>query len=283
MIEQRHRTAIIIGAMKAGTTSLFAALSALLRVAPSRPKDTKYFLAKEQGGFFWRGMDWYCKQFTTDAMTTWRVEASTHYAKRPDYLDVPRRISESGLAPKLIYAIRNPVERAISHFFHNLVVDGSVADIDKEFSSLDNKYVYYSDYAFQLKPYLNLFDRKDLLVADFIEPNELNNSIAALDSFLDLGGELSKNEQECVTKENTLKRNVYRRMNDGSRLFSQENEDGFRRLVHELAAAGNSTGVEVALRCGLKQSRLDALAEHLEQKVSILESLVSIIAPKWSL
>ena len=99
--------ALIIGAAKAGTTSLFDWLSQHPAVAPSRIKEVKYF------DHNWsRGPAWYRAQFSPKRHDV-ILEAS------PNYLwngFVPTRVRALLGSPKLIVLLRDPVDRAYSHY-----------------------------------------------------------------------------------------------------------------------------------------------------------------------
>ena len=99
---------LIIGAAKAGTTSLFDWLSQHPEVSPSRIKEVKFF------DHNWsRGPAWYRAQFSPR-----RRRHRVILEASPNYLwnaPVPERVRELLGAPKLIVLLRNPVDRAYSH------------------------------------------------------------------------------------------------------------------------------------------------------------------------
>ena len=71
--------AIIIGAMKAGTTTLFDHLAAHPAIAPASPKEPGFFAFEEK---FDAGLASYEALFDFDAEShKWALEASTDYTK----------------------------------------------------------------------------------------------------------------------------------------------------------------------------------------------------------
>ena len=98
---------LIIGAAKAGTTSLFDWLSQHPEVSASRIKEVKFF------DHNWsRGPAWYRAQFAPRRRHKVILEASPNYLwNRP----VPERARDLLGAPKLIVLLREPVDRAYSH------------------------------------------------------------------------------------------------------------------------------------------------------------------------
>jgi hypothetical protein len=111
---------IIIGAMKSGTSSLFAYLSQHPQLYPSCKKEVHFF----DGGLnpkidtFEKGQAWYRAHFpltskmSIDSKT---FEASPLYIFNPL---APKRIFDLVPNVKIIAVLRNPIERAISHYFH---------------------------------------------------------------------------------------------------------------------------------------------------------------------
>lgn len=158
----------IIGAMKSGTTSLHRYLAAHPQVFMCEPKEPGYFV-KELN---WkRGPDWYSRLFEPAGDAKVIGESSTHYTKLPSYQGVARRIHDFNPAARLVYVMRDPLDRAISHYWHN------VRDLREEAERRDMpaavrrdpRYIAYSDYAMQLEPYLDLFGRGQITLLTFEE------------------------------------------------------------------------------------------------------------------
>lgn len=107
---------IIPGAMKAGTTSLFRYLEGHPQLAPAPRKEVHYFDRR-----FHRGADWYRRQFTHRrrcgaAGHAIACESSPYYMFEPR---VPGRIRDLVPDVKLVFLLRDPVERAFSHYHNN--------------------------------------------------------------------------------------------------------------------------------------------------------------------
>ena len=98
----------ILGAQKAGTTTLYDVLCQHPEIHPARTKELAYF-----DRYHGRGLGWYKANFPSDGGLT--GEAT------PDYLfdpDARARIVETLPKAKFIVLLRNPVDRAISQYFH---------------------------------------------------------------------------------------------------------------------------------------------------------------------
>ena len=273
--------AIVIGAMKSGTTSLFKWLSTIHGISASRPKDTKFFLDESQGGNYSNGLDWYSAQFLDNPETVWRMEASTHYSKYPDYRGVPKRISESLAKLKLIYVVRNPVERSLSHFFHNLVVDGTVADINASLECFKCKYFYYSDYALQLAQYHKYFRKDVLFIADCLDKNVSEKATRALLKFLGLRTELMGRSYFCLPQKNTLSSIIEKRNAQTGMTYSKVNRRAFERLMETLYLIPHANLVELALAFGLRKNIFRDMVIHLNKKVLEFEVISGLNWQTW--
>lgn len=154
---------IIIGAMKSGTTTLYRYLDAHPDISMSRDKEPDFFIAEKNWS---RGLDWYAHQFTAGAFL--RGEASPNYTKGRDFTGVPARMAAICPNAKLVYIVRDPVERAVSQFRHSFLFGDIDPDIHNFFE--DPEYAHILDaslYARQLDIYLAHFTMDAILVLDF--------------------------------------------------------------------------------------------------------------------
>jgi hypothetical protein len=119
----RHSPAfIIIGGQKCGTTSLYNYLAQHPQILPCARKEIHYFdngLQRSQKHFE-KGEAWYRAHFPlriTSPKNAITFEASPMYCFNPD---VAKRIYEFDPRIKIIFCIRNPRDRAISHYYHEI-------------------------------------------------------------------------------------------------------------------------------------------------------------------
>lgn len=273
--------ALVIGAMKSGTTSIFRWLSSVPSIAPSRRKDTKFFLHEAEGGSFSRGLGWYAEQFPDCSQPHWRLEASTHYAKYPYYTGVPKRIRETLDNPALVYVVRNPLSRTLSHWFHNLVVDGSVSDINTCLSCFDSKYYHYSDYALQLSQYYRHFERNIIFIADITDDAASYESMINLLDFLDIQQPGTQTFRPILDKANSLISNINYRTARSPFHATADNQRAFNRLRAILSSNPDIDLIDLALRFGLDEITLERMVIRLNKKVAELEHLSGTGWQKW--
>lgn len=152
-----------IGAYKSGTTWIYLCL---------REHPQIYTYAKEINFFsfeFDRGFNWYESFFKDCPSDKITGEFSPSYFSRDH---IPQLIYDYHPKAKLIFSFRNPVERAFSHYLHNLRFGHDVFSKHGENESFlarcadDNRNVFLNNgnYATQLKRYLRLFSKDQILL-----------------------------------------------------------------------------------------------------------------------
>ncbi len=161
---------LLIGAMKGGTTSLYHYLRAHPQIFMPTYKAPEFFIAESN---WHRGIDWYRKQFVSMGADAIAIgEASNGYAKYPRFGGVPQRIAEHIPEVRLIYVIRDPIERIRSHY-QTRATEGTEEAPFEEAVFENPNYVDYSRYALQIEQYLKYFRREQLLI---ITTEDLRNS-----------------------------------------------------------------------------------------------------------
>ncbi|MGD1882786.1 MAG: sulfotransferase [Paracoccaceae bacterium] len=147
---------LIIGAMKCGTTTLQAQLACQPGIFMTDPKEPNYF---SDDDVFAKGPDWYAGLYAEAAPSDLLGEASTHYTKLPTYPQTIARLKASVPNPRLVYMIRNPVTRAVSHYIHEWSQGIMGPDMIAEFAA-HSEIVDYGRYAYQIAPYIAAFGRE---------------------------------------------------------------------------------------------------------------------------
>lgn len=155
---------MMIGAQKCGTTGLAAQLAAHPSVCFSRIKEPAFFNETAN----WREkLDEYHSLFDPIEGQICG-EASTMYTFLPECLDTHDRLYEYNPDLKLIYIMRQPVNRIVSHYTHNLV-RGIVKEAPEQVVFDDPTYINHSRYGVQIRPYLQRFTPDNILLLLFEE------------------------------------------------------------------------------------------------------------------
>jgi hypothetical protein len=151
---------VVIGAMKAGTTSLWEALRAHPQVFVPELKELHFF---SNPGRLGHDMAWYREQFAGAGDARAVGEASTNYTKYPRLPGTAERLADAIPAARLVYLVRDPIERIRSHYLHVVHSHGERRPIDEAVHA-DPEYVDISRYSLQIDQYLEHFDESQLLV-----------------------------------------------------------------------------------------------------------------------
>jgi hypothetical protein len=151
---------VVIGGLKCGTTSLHHYLNLHPQIGMSRPKELNFFVAELNWDL---GVDWYRAHFPADAEV--RGETSPHYTSRPRFEGVAERMRGTlGAEARIVYMVRNPVDRLLSHYLHNVGGGYESRELAEAVADPRSAYVQRGLYAFQLEPYLEAFARDRILI-----------------------------------------------------------------------------------------------------------------------
>jgi hypothetical protein len=153
---------VIIGAMKCGTTSLHHYLDLHPEISMSRPKELNFFVGRDDAGaedrLDWsrgnwhRGARWYAGHF--DPAATVRGEASPGYTS-PSHPLVAGRMAALVPDARLVYAVRDPVARAVSQYLHHRREGTETRDLEDALLDAGSQYIARGRYFERLAPFLD--------------------------------------------------------------------------------------------------------------------------------
>lgn len=149
---------IVIGAGKAGTTSLWGYLRDHPQVFVSDPKELNFFTTEHN----WkRGLEWYESHFENvgDAVAIGEVTGS--YTNWPNFYGVPERMFDILPDARLVYVIRHPVERIVSAFKYMTLRGDENMPMDEAIRT-NPMYLSVSSYATQIEQYLKFYPAENL-------------------------------------------------------------------------------------------------------------------------
>ena len=106
---------IVIGAGKCGTTSLHHYLGLHPQIGVSAFKEPDFFVLERNWS---RGLGWYRSQFQGEALL--HGEVSPKYTAYPEFQGVPERLHQVVPNARLIYLMRDPIKRLVSHYMHRV-------------------------------------------------------------------------------------------------------------------------------------------------------------------
>lgn len=269
---------MMIGAMKCGTTSIAEQLALHPQICFSKVKEPGYFHKTEN----WRdGLEGYHALYDPEPGQLCG-EGSTFYTFFPEFTGTHERLYEYNPALKLIYVMRHPISRIISHYTHNFV-----REIDKRPPEQavfeDPRYINRSRYGVQIRPYLELFSPENVLLLFFEEYTD--DQIATLHRIADF---LEINPEPFAETDTTPRHQSvgqpYIRFESVRNLAGTESFQKFRGLV--------PTSVRHSIRDRFLANKLDekpefssetrqALWRLLEDDVYAIETLLERRLTFW--
>jgi len=149
----------IIGSAKCGTTTLYKYLCRHPRIFMSTPKEMSFF---SKNDVYQQRMPWYAKLFADARADQLCGEASTTYTRWPLYGNTADRLAAVQPDARLIYLVRDPVERLFSFYAHRM--RESVTATFEEFLANTPEAVDSGRYMTQIKRYLQFFCEEQILV-----------------------------------------------------------------------------------------------------------------------
>ena len=156
---------LIIGAQKAGTTSLYFDL--LKNPAVFMPNDKELGNLLDDDVCTPRGRGAYANLFKRARPEQVCGEASTGYTKLPDHPGVPDRARRVlGADLKVVYIVREPISRIRSQHHHERYGARISCGIDEAVERYP-RFVDYCRYTMQITPWIETFGRDHVLIVKF--------------------------------------------------------------------------------------------------------------------
>lgn len=217
-------TVIVIGAMKCATTSLHYYLGLHPEISMSREKELSFFVEELNWG---RGLAWYESQFTGEAAH--HGESSPAYTAYPQYLGVPARMRAVVPDVRLVYVVRDPVERLVSHYVHMIASGMESRPFEKAVTDPPgNQYLARSCYAMQLTQFLAHYAGSQILVLDADELRARRGAaLGEVYRFLEVDDSFSSRRFGLVRHRSSMKR---RTTSTGHRLSGLVQREPIERL-----------------------------------------------------
>lgn len=179
---------LIIGAMKAGTTTLYHDLLHTPGVYMPPEKEPEDLIHDEV--LSEQGRRSYAKRFVAAPHGAICGEASTAYTKAPLINNVPER-ARAVLGPdlRIVYILRDPIDRIQSEYRHRVGLGLENQSIDFAVQ-VDESYIRISQYGYQLSKWKEFFPSNQILVIQFEDYlKDRSNQLSVLRNFLGLSGD----------------------------------------------------------------------------------------------
>ena len=276
----------IVGAPKAGTTSLHHYLNEHPDVLMSEEKEPDYFSNKElsdQGLYYGTSQidneEKYHNLFKNKKNEQILGEASVSYLFYPE---VPQRIKNYNPDAKIIIMLRNPVDRAFSHYLMDYrlgLTSESFDDIFKKKSELKfQQYFVLGNYSSQIINYFNVFGKENIHIIWY--SNFKKNTPLELEKVFDFLGvntnyciDFSKVHNSFSMPKNNIVRKIYSIIWLRKVLVTLIPFPFISLIKSRLFNKGNKPKLSVEVR--------NSVSLYFEKDIEILEKLLSINLEKW--
>jgi hypothetical protein len=273
---------LIIGAMKAGTTSLYMDLAGHSQAFLGDDKEP-HSLCRDDV-LTPEGRAKYESVYAKAEPGQLCIDASTGYSKRPDFEGVAQRalrVLPEGF--KVVYVVRHPIERIISQHHHEHAAREAGPSIDEEVRR-HARYVQYSRYSYQLDPWIAAVGRERIQVVRFEDYVDFRQeTVRQLCSFIGLAPEACLIEEQRVYNKSQGKPVKPRFWN------AVQHNQTYRRFLRPLAPVKLRLAIRQALfpkatdrPAPPSEETLAHLRDALSEDVQRLEAWLGRSTPLWS-
>lgn len=287
---------LIIGSAKSGTTSLHRYLDCHPEISMASPRENGRLIDNDVGGkemrFFWRNdwrdrMDWYQSHFA-EMTTPIRGEATPAYSAYPFHPGVAERIHAVIPKVRLLYIVRDPIERIVSHYVQQRA-DGDRRSFEERMANYDepgHSIVCPSRYATQVEQYLTFFSASQILVIDQHElKHRRRSTLHRIFAFLGVDQDFWS---PALVEELNTRADKYALTPLGERLFHGWIDPACRRLMQRhwpglKPAVRRVLSEDIAIRPAVEGEVRDRLVATLQPEVDRLRELTGEPFANWSM
>jgi hypothetical protein len=174
-IQENYPTFLVIGAMKAATSTVCAYLEDHPEVYCVPNCEPNYFSHDHN---YEKGLEWYLQFFSESKDYKNRGEGSNFYSARALYPHAAERIYALNPGIKIIYMVRHPIKRIISAWIQRRSDSGDSVPptVDAAVIEMPDEFIGQSQYYYNIQPYIDLFPRDSLFIG-FMEDLGANREV----------------------------------------------------------------------------------------------------------
>ena len=272
---------LVIGGMKCASTTMHHDLSCHPQVDCGKKELSALKLSTTQAA-----LDAYVSNFRTAAEDQLLGEVSTAYSMLPDSAGIAGKAREINPDMKIIYIVRDPLKRTISHHQHMINWSGE-GQMDPDINIAIEHHpelIDYSRYSMQLQPWIESFGLGNILVLRFEDYVSQRNAVAnQVFRFLKL------DEFELPLLDSGLNRGETRRY-AGRFVLQLYRTSLFRNFVQPLAPAAVKRALRKLLlrkatttRIAPSEQTVDRILAGVGDDARELQTLLDRDQPLWNL
>ena len=182
---------VIIGAMKCGTSTLRYALHNHPDIFMVYPNEPRFFFSDTAWS---QGLEHYSKFFENTGKAKILGEGSGFYGWRAYNPKTAKRMAQAIPNAKLIYMVRHPIERIVSHWSWEIANGKPVGSLEKAIKN-HSYYIEMSMFYEQICAYRDYFDDSQIKIL-FLEDLKSNSTAFYEDCYSFLGVDSSLHNHE---------------------------------------------------------------------------------------
>jgi hypothetical protein len=244
-----------------------------------------FFYSSERGGHgkWERGVEWYEKQFRKASPSQVCGEKTPTYSYLPE---VPKRIKSKVPNTKIIWILRDPVERTYSHYWHEVkkgrellsFKEAIVREEERVKKNIWKGYKKRSKYYQQINRFLKYFDIEQMYFCLFEDmkdnPRKLLKEVF---NFLDVDESYVNSIDVGVKKNETvIPKSKYCRF---AARYTYENIPLFGKMIYEIdRKINNHKNSYPDMKCNIRRKLTKEFNDHNRR----LKQLVGLDIDKWS-
>lgn len=284
-----------VGASKCATTWIYQCLKEHPEICMSSKKETAFF---SQDHKYEKGLGYYSKFFSHCSKEKKRGEFSIGYLNTSE---APARIHSEFPNVKLIASLRNPIERAYSHYEFAKNIKTRISGYNSLREALsDREFVKAGLYGHNLENYLRFFSEEDIKIVLYEDiQNSPRETIEHIYNFLDVDSNfnpsiIKKKVNATGTKRRNLKLNsltrflhkIRNKLKKKEKLFSFLMKTPLHTLHRKLIAWNrddlnkvnqkNTSSIE-----NINPETREKLREIYEDDISKLETIINEDLSHW--
>lgn len=154
---------VVVGGLRTGTTTLYSLLTQVPSICMTEFKEPDFFLTD---GSMSKGLDWYAGLFSDPDKVC--GEVSPNYSSVDRFPGVAERIHSVSPGAKIIYVVRDPIDRLLSHYSQAWLQGDGLPDPDALKETPEGRHIIDgSRYYFQIEPYAKVFGADNIMVLEF--------------------------------------------------------------------------------------------------------------------
>ena len=276
----------IVGTPKAGTTSLHHYLNEFPEILMSSEKEPDYFSDQEilQQGLYYGesridSLIKYNNLFSKRDKVRFFGEASVSYLFYPE---VSKRIKVYNPESKIIIMLRNPIDRAFSHYLMDYRLGLTSKSFEEEFKNQESlnfqQYFLLGNYYNQVKKYLEVFETKNVHIiwySDFKQNAE--KELQKVIDFIGLNSDFKVDFIKVYNSFSIPKNNIIRKIYSVVWLRKILTFIFPEKLVNSIKSILFNKGKKPKLS---EESR-EVLFSYYKSDIENLEQLLSVNLSRW--